>query len=148
MIAQPRLWLSGSGRKTFKIKLTIEMMIAPSTAVQNPSTFQPRSNKPASQDVSSNMQALITTRNRPKVSKMIGAVKSAKIGLMIAFKMPKINATTNKVMILRVMLELVRLMPLSIHVATASAAALTTSLTTHLIELMVPRTASSRIAPR
>ena len=138
MGSQARPRSSGSGRKTFKMKLTIEMMIAPSTAVQNPSTFQPRSNKLASHDVSNNMQALITIKNRPSVSKMSGAVKSAKSGLMIAFSMPKINATINKVMILLVVLDPVRLMPLSIHVAIASAIAFATSLRSNLMTSIVP----------
>jgi hypothetical protein len=63
---------------------------------------------------------------------------------MIAFKMPKINATTTKVMIFLVILEPVRLMPPNIHVATASAAALTTSLSNHLIKSIVPRISNSR----
>jgi hypothetical protein len=46
------------------------------------------------------------------------------------------------------MLEPVMLMPLSIHVATASAAALPTSRRSNLIESIVPRIASPRIAPR
>jgi hypothetical protein len=48
----------------------------------------------------------------------------------------------SKVMILRVMLELVMLMPLKIHVAIASAAALTTSLRSHLMRSIVPRIAN------
>jgi hypothetical protein len=64
---------------------------------------------------------------------MSGAVKSAKSGLMIALSTPKISATINKVMILRVVLEPVRVMPLKIHVAIASAAAFTTSLTMNLM---------------
>jgi hypothetical protein len=52
------------------------------------------------------------------------------------------------VMILLVVLEPVRVIPLKIHVAIASAAAFTTSLTMNLMESIVPRIASARIAPR
>jgi len=94
------------------------------------------------------MQALMMIKNRPSVSKMSGAVKSAKSGLMIALSTPKINATTSRVMILLVMLDPVRLMPLSIHVAIASAMALATSLRSNLMNSIVPRVPNSRIAPR
>ena len=59
------------------MKLTIEMMMPPSNAVQNPSTCQPISNKPASHEVSKSMQALITIRNRPSVSSISGSVNES-----------------------------------------------------------------------
>ena len=51
------------------------------------------------------MQALITIRNRPRVSSMSGMVTIAKIGLMIALSTPKINATINRVRTWLVVLE-------------------------------------------
>ena len=51
--------------KAFSTKLTIETMIDPSSAVQKPSTLQPRSNWSDSQEVSHSISALITIRNRP-----------------------------------------------------------------------------------
>jgi hypothetical protein len=51
-------------------------------------------------------------------------------------------------MILRTVLEPVRVMPLKIHVAIASAAAFTTSLRRNLMGSIVPRIPSPRIAPR
>jgi hypothetical protein len=79
------------------------------------------------------MQALITIKNRPRVSSMSGAVKRAKIGLMIAFSTPKMNATTNRTKTLRAVVGAVRVMPLRIHVAIASAAAVASSLRIHLM---------------
>jgi hypothetical protein len=75
---------------------------------------------------------------------MTGAVKSAKRGFTIALSTPKINATINRVMILLVVLEAVILMPFKIHVAIASAAAFTSSLTMNLMTSIVPCPANVR----
>ena len=60
-------------------------------------------------------------------------MKKVKIGLRIALTTPKINATSNRVKTLFPVVDPVSEMPLSSQVATASAAALASSLSMNLM---------------
>jgi hypothetical protein len=59
--------------------------IEPIKAGKNPVTKKPGVRKPTNQSIN----ALITNKNRPKVKRVSGKVKSTKIGLTIALTNPK-----------------------------------------------------------
>src|SRR4051812_2743585 len=104
--------------KAFSTKLTIETMIEPNSAGQNPLTLQPKSKSPDTHEVSQSIRALITIRNRPRVNTTTIAVTTVKIGFTIAFTTPKIKATISSVNTLPWVVGAVRAIPLSSQVAT------------------------------
>ena len=67
----------------------IDNKILNSNAVQNPFTPKPSINLSASRI----MQALITNKNKPRVTMVIGIVKMIKIGFKIALSNAKTTAT-------------------------------------------------------
>ena len=68
--------------------------IAPPTAGQNRSTWNPMSSWSATQLVSLSIPALMTSRNRPRVTTMNGIDKKVSTGFTNDVTTPRISATT------------------------------------------------------
>ena len=72
---------------------TTVMMIEPTSALQKPSTWKPRSKMSASQAVNSSIAALITSSRKPRVRMMNGSDSSLTTGSMKVDTRPRISAT-------------------------------------------------------
>jgi len=78
-------------------ELTTLMTMLPHSAGQNPSMKKPMPNFCATQAVSSSMAALITSKNRPKVSNTRQKDSAWVNGLTTAFTTPMIAATPSRI---------------------------------------------------
>jgi hypothetical protein len=74
--------------KELRIQLTILIISDPNTADQNPWTSKPEITPEAIMSI----RALMTKVKRPRVSMLMGRVKTISIGLKTAFSMPSMAA--------------------------------------------------------